>query len=302
MGRATRLDERMKLGILVEAEEGLDWETWRGVCRQAERLGFDSVWISDHFQSPWAAERHGLDAWLALAVAATDTSTITLGPLVSPITFREPGITARMAESLARLSRGRFVLGLGLGWNEAEHHHARIPFPSVAERRERLREGIELIREVLGEQRVPLLIGGGGSTSTLPLVARYADAWNMTTSSVEVYRARSERLAELCSAIGRDPGQIRRSVAVGYLIGHNSTDLERRSAGMRQLVPPLASPRDALQAARDMGWVAGTVSEIVEQLRALADAGVELAILGHYDPADVAALELIANEVMPAVA
>ena len=292
----------MKLSILVEAEEGLDWDGWRRVCRSAERLGFESVWISDHFLSPWAAERHGLDAWMALAVAAAETSRVGLGPLVSPITFREPAMLARMTESLHDLSRGRFVLGLGLGWNAAEHAAAGMAFPTVSERRRRLEEAIHLIRRNLGERRVPLLIGGGGPRSTLPVVARHADHWNMTTSSVEVYRDRRERLAEECRLVGRDLSQIRHSVAVGYLLGRDAAELHVRCERMRHIVPPLAEATNVLEAARQMGWVVGTPETIVEQLLSLEAAGVDLAILGHYDLTDDQSLEVIANDVMPAVA
>jgi alkanesulfonate monooxygenase SsuD/methylene tetrahydromethanopterin reductase-like flavin-dependent oxidoreductase (luciferase family) len=292
----------MKLGILVETEEGLDWESWRRVYTTAERLGFESVWISDHFLSPWTPGRHGLDAWVALAVAAAETRRVLLGPLVSPITFREPAMLARMTESLHDLSRGRFVLGLGLGWNDAEHARAGIAFPPVPERRRRLEDGIRLIRRNLGERRVPLLIGGGGPRSTLPVTARSADHWNITTSSVEVYRQGSERLAELCRAAGRDPSQIRHSVAVGFLVGRDSADLRARCERMRRNVAPLAVVEDVLEAARLMGWVVGTPPQVIEHLKSLAQAGVDLAILGHYDVADDAALELIASEVMPALA
>jgi len=292
----------VKLGLLVETEEGLNWDDWRRVYANAERLGFESVWVSDHFLSPWAADRHGLDAWLALAVAAVETSRVVLGPLVSPITFREPAMLARMAESLHDLSQGRFVLGLGLGWNAAEHVAAGISFPPVAERQRRLEDGLHLIRRTLGERRVPLLIGGGGPRSTLPVVARHADHWNMTTSSVDVYRDRRERLSELCRVIGRDPSQIRHSVAVGYLVGRDSGELRARCERMRQVVPPLAEAVDVLDAAREMGWLVGTPRDLVEHLTSLAEAGVDAAILGHYDLTDDVALELIANEVMPAVA
>jgi alkanesulfonate monooxygenase SsuD/methylene tetrahydromethanopterin reductase-like flavin-dependent oxidoreductase (luciferase family) len=292
----------MKLGILVEAEEGLNWDDWRRVFTSAERLGFESVWISDHFLSPWAAERHGLDAWMALAVAAAETSRVVLGPLVSPITFREPAMLARMTESLHDLSQGRFALGLGLGWNAAEHAAACLAFPPVAERRRRLEDGVHLIRRNLGERRVPLLIGGGGPHSTLPVVARHADHWNMTTSSVEVYRQRRERLSELCHAIGRDPSQIRHSVAVGYVLGRDNAELRARCERMRQVVPPLAETIDILDAARQMGWVVGTPRDVVEQLTSLSEAGVDLAILGHYDLTDDVSLEVIANDVMPALA
>ena len=155
----------MKLGLLVQTEEGLDWAGWRRVYTNAERLGFHSVWISDHFQSPYAAERHGLDAWVALAVAAAETRRVVFGPLVSPITFRVPAIVARMAESLYDLSQGRFVLGLGLGWNAAEHAANRIIFPPAMERRRQLEEGIRQIRRDLDDRRVPLIIGGGGPRS-----------------------------------------------------------------------------------------------------------------------------------------
>jgi alkanesulfonate monooxygenase SsuD/methylene tetrahydromethanopterin reductase-like flavin-dependent oxidoreductase (luciferase family) len=294
----------MRLGVLVEAEEGLDWERWRDVCARAERLGFESVWVADHLASPWSDERHGLEPWVALSVAAAETRRIRLGPLVSPITFRQPALVARMAESLDALGAGRFVLGLGLGWNADEHARFGIPFPPVAERARLLSAGIEVIRQTLGEVRVPLLIGGMGPRSTLPLVARYADEWNLTTSSIELFEARSQRLAELCSEIGRDPHTIRRSVAVGFLVGRNAEELRERSRRLQCVVPPLASVEadDVLEVARHMGWVVGTPGQIVATLRPLARAGIDLAILGHYDLADPSGLELIASEVMPVLA
>jgi alkanesulfonate monooxygenase SsuD/methylene tetrahydromethanopterin reductase-like flavin-dependent oxidoreductase (luciferase family) len=294
----------MRLGVLVEAEEGLDWERWRMICVHAERLGFESVWVADHLASSWSGERHGLEPWVALSVAAAETRRIRLGPLVSPITFRQPALVARMAESIEALSTGRFVLGLGLGWNADEHARFGIPFPPVAERARALGAGIELIRQMLGEVHIPVVIGGTGQRSTLPLVARYADEWNLTTASIELFEARSKRLAELCDEIGRDPRTIRRSVAVGFLIGRDDDELRERSRRLQRVVQPLASlaAADVLEAARQMGWVVGTPRQIVAALRPLAQAGVDLAILGHYDLADVPGLELIASEVMPALA
>ncbi|MDQ6669363.1 MAG: LLM class flavin-dependent oxidoreductase [Chloroflexota bacterium] len=296
----------MKLGILVETEEGLDWSAWRATYRAAERLGFESIWLSDHLASSWSAGRHGLEPWVALSVAAAETRRVRLGPLVSPITFRQPAVVARMAEALDDVSQGRFVLGLGLGWNADEHAQFGIPFPPLSARVDLLRQGIERIRGVLGKRHVPVLIGGSGPRSTLPLVARYADEWNLTTASLDVYHTRSRRLAELCEELGRDPGTIRRSVAAGCLIGHDEADLDARGRRLQRLVPPLARPPDQtdslVEEARGIGWVAGTPTEIVAMLRPLADAGVRLAILGHYDLRDEAALELIASDVMPELA
>jgi alkanesulfonate monooxygenase SsuD/methylene tetrahydromethanopterin reductase-like flavin-dependent oxidoreductase (luciferase family) len=292
----------MKLGVLVEAEEGLDWDRWRKTFALAERLDFESIWISDHLQSPWDARRRGLEAWSALAVCAAETRTIVLGPLVSPITLREPAIVAHMAASLADLSSERLVVGLGIGWNADEHAAAGIAFPSVAARSRRLADGVERIRRDLGEQRIPILIGGKGQRMTLPVVARYADEWNMTPASVAEYRACSAELDRLCREIGRDPREIRRSAALGFLIGRDATELRDACARMGRLVPPLAAASDPLMAARQMGWAVGTPDEMIASLDALRTAGVERAILGHYDLDQPAALELIAERVLPALA
>jgi len=290
----------MKLGLLVESEEGLDWERWRTTCSAAERLGFESVWISDHLASAWSPRRHGLEPWVALSVAAAETRSVRLGPLVSPITFRQPAILARMAEALDSLSHGRFVIGLGLGWNADEHAQFGIPFPPLGER---IRQLVNTI-QALGDVHSPLLIGGSGPRSTLPIVARYADEWNLTTASVDMYLERSHQLGEICAELDRDPHEIKRSVATGFLIGRTREELRSRSQRMKELVPPLATfETDAVAAAAQaMGWVTGSPSDIIATLKPLSAAGVELAILGHYDLDDVAALDLIAADVMPALA
>ncbi len=295
----------MRLGVLVEAEEGLDWEGWRATYAAAERLGFDSVWLSDHVQSPWAGTpdaRHGLETWTALAVAAAETRRITLGSLVSPITFREPALLARMAESIDALCPGRLVVGLGLGWNAAEHAAAGIAFPPTAERARRLADGIECIRRELAGRRVPILVGGGGQRSTLPLVARYADEWNVTTGSVVDYRRMSQQLDALCQAIGRDAREIRRSVATGVLVGRDASDLAERAARMRRCVRPLAEADDVLDGARGMGWLVGTSEMLVATLSELRMAGVERVMLGHYDVAHVDTLALLADTVLASLA
>jgi alkanesulfonate monooxygenase SsuD/methylene tetrahydromethanopterin reductase-like flavin-dependent oxidoreductase (luciferase family) len=291
----------VKLGILVESEEGLTWPAWRRVVGACDGLGFESVWISDHLLSAAGDNRGGVDAWLALALAAADSRRLVLGPLVTPITFRMPGLLARMAANLYDLSQGRFVLGLGAGWNDREHAAFGIPFPPGAERLHLLDTGLELIRRTLGAP-VPVLVGGMGR-GTLRLVVRYADEWNLTTNAPSRVGELGQTLATLCQVAGRDPGSILRSVSVGVLIGRDRAELLRRSEAMRRLVPALAeTPADqVLDAARDHGWLAGTPAEVVAGLRGLAAVGVHRAMLGHYDLDDTDALELIAREVLPAV-
>ena len=280
----------MKLGVLVEAEEGLDWDSWRATFRAAERFGFESIWISDHLQSAWEPGRHGLDAWIALAIAAAETQRLVLGALVSPITFREPAIVARMAESLDDLTRGRFVIGLGLGWNEREHAAAGIPFPSSAKRANHLRSGIERIRAELDGRHVPILVGGRGQKHTLPIVARYADEWNVTGSSVEAYLRAATELDRECRDVGRDPRDIQRSIAAGVL-------LSDRAERMRHVIAPFREVEDLASAAREMGWFVGTPKVISAQVQELADAGVQRVIFGHYDLEDMALLQCIIEHV-----
>jgi alkanesulfonate monooxygenase SsuD/methylene tetrahydromethanopterin reductase-like flavin-dependent oxidoreductase (luciferase family) len=167
-----------------------------------------------------------------------------------------------------------------------------------------LSDGIQSIRQVHGQRHMPLLLGGAGVQSTLPLVARYADEWNVTTASVDFFRARNEALGELCAQAGRDPRSIKRSVAAGVLVGRDADELLERSWRMQSCVAPLATlDVDSVpEAVVDMGWLVGTPEMIVDGLRPLAEAGVDLAIVGHYDLDDVATLELIAAEVMPRLA
>ena len=285
----------MKVGLLVEAEEGLDWATWRTTYLAAERLGFESIWLSDHLQSPWGT-RSGLETWTALSVAAAETRDLVLGPLVSPIMFREPAIVAYMAQSLAALSGGRFVLGLGIGWNAEEHAAAGIPFPSAIERSRRLVNTIERLNS-----NMPILIGGSGPRATLPVAARFAHQWNMTTASVADFSRANATLNQLCRELGRPPTDILRSVACGVLIGAEAAGLQAHGQRMREFVPPLAQTADVVGAARDMGWLAGTPEVLVTELRALAAAGVERAVLGHYDLEAIDTLELLAEAVLPSL-
>jgi alkanesulfonate monooxygenase SsuD/methylene tetrahydromethanopterin reductase-like flavin-dependent oxidoreductase (luciferase family) len=265
----------------------------------AEELGFDSLWISDHVLSSDGQDRGGLDAWMALAVAAAASRRITLGPLVTPITFRLPGLLARMALDLHTLSGGRFVLGLGAGWNAREHATFGIPFPPAAERLHLLDSGLTLIRRTL-KTHLPILIGGGGS-GTLRLVARHANEWNLTTSSPSQYQPLSQALDHACQAVGRDPATMGRSVAAGVLIGRNATELSARAERLRRVVPGLEEvPAEQMVShVREHGWVAGTPAEIVAALKALGEVGVQRAMLGHYDVDDTATLELLAQEVLP---
>lgn len=319
----------MQLGVMIEGQEGLTWEGWRQIMACVEALGFESLWRSDHFLSLVDSTRESLETWVALTLTAAETTRLRFGPLVCPITFRHPALLARMAAAVDALSGGRLVLGLGAGWNAQEHQAFGLPFPSLKERMDRLEEGLEVIRALLGNEpaqfagryyqlagpnprpkpvqrpRLPILIGTTGMRRMLRVVARYADEWDVPgIITPAAYRLRRERLTAYCREIKRDPAEIRRCVSTAFLIGRNDTELRRRIAAMQRLMPHLASldASAVLDTLQKEEWLIGTPTQIVAALQALADEGVQRVMLQHNDQEDFEVLELIAHEVMPAVA
>jgi F420-dependent oxidoreductase-like protein len=319
----------MELGVMVEGQEGLTWDGWRQIMACVEALGFESLWRSDHFMSLVDNNRESLETWVALTLTAAETTRLRFGPLVCPITFRHPSLLARMAAAVDALSGGRLVLGVGAGWNDQEHRAFGLAFPPMKERMDRLEEGLEVIMRLLGDEpaqfagryyqieganprpkpaqrpRIPILIGTTSERRMLRIVARYADEWDVPgTITPAAYRAKSQRLAAYCRDINRDPREIRHCVSTAFLIGRNERELRSRIESMQQLMPHL-TPLDAAgvrAALQKEEWLIGTPEEIIAALQALADEGVERVMLQHNNQADFEALELIAREVMPAVA
>ena len=292
------------VGVMIEAQEGLTWDRWRRIVVDAERLGFASLRTSDHCQSVFGVEgREALAAWPALAMAAEWNERIELGTRVNPMKFYIPALLGRTARAVDELSGGRLLLGVGAGWNEAEHRAFGIPMPGWRERFDRLESGIERIEQTFGARRIPLLIGGGGERRTLPLAARKASEWNFAAGDPEAYRAKSAQLDERCREIGRDPSEIRRSLMSGYLVGRDETELRERARKVAEIVPRFGDlgPDEVLGALRDR-WFVGTPDEIVERMRRFADAGVELFMLQHFLLDDGDALGLLAETVAAAVA
>ena len=292
-----------QVGVMIEAQEGLSWERWRRTVADAERLGFASLRTSDHLQSVMGADRESLSAWPALALAAEWTDRIQLGPMVSPITFYVPAVLGRIARGVDDLSGGRLILGVGAGWNEAEHKAFGIPLPGWRERFDRLEEGIPRIRRTFTSREIPLLIGGGGERRTRDITAREAAEWNFLTPDVETFREKSASLDARCREIGRAPSEIRRSIMRGYLIGRDEAELRLRVARLGEVIPRWrgAEAEQALMALRER-WFVGTPEQVVDQMRPYAEAGVDLFMLQHFLLDDAAALELLANEVIPALA
>src|SRR4051812_45875625 len=282
-----------KLGIMLEGQEGLSWERWRRICADVERLGFASLRRSDHLISlmgPQTSDRDCIECWESLALAAEWTKRIEFGPMVSPMTFRIPGVLAKIAASVDALSGGRLILGVGAGWNPNEHAIFGIPFLTERERFERLESGIKTIRDIWsktqprpGRNSIPLLIGGKGLKRTIPLVAREATEWNLSRLDADMFRERRDALDQACREIGRDPTTIRRSVMTSYIIGRDRSDQLERASRVRDVIPDLQSmsPEEVLEN-RKGPWFVGTPEEIAERIRELSQLGIQLVMLQHF--------------------
>jgi alkanesulfonate monooxygenase SsuD/methylene tetrahydromethanopterin reductase-like flavin-dependent oxidoreductase (luciferase family) len=282
---------------MVEAQEDLTWDRWRLIVADVERLGFATLRISDHCHSLQGVEgRRTLAAWTALALAAEWTERIQIGPMVSPITFYVPAVLGRTAWAVDELSGGRLLLGVGAGWNEAEHERYGIPLPGWRERFDRLEEGIRRIRQALEGREVPFLIGGGGRRRTRTIAAREAAEWNTGAPDAEAFRAMSAGLDERCRELGRDPSGIRRSLLKGYLLGRDRDELRERAIRLAEVLPRYAheDPDAILEAARGR-FLLGTPDEVLAQMRPYADAGVDLFVFQHYLLDDRDGLELLAE-------
>lgn len=314
----------MRIGLMVEGQNGLTWERWTHILGLAERLGFPTVFRSDHyFIGP---PQDSLEAYLSFAVAARETKRIRFGPLVTPVTFRSPVDVARMAAQVDLLSGGRFVMGLGAGWNDAEHKAYGIPFPPVKERMDRLEEALQLMQALWKESpatfagkhyqldradlkpkptagRPPILIGGSGEQRTLRIVAKYANEWNCVNLAPGAYADKVGVLERHCEAEGRDPATIARSMMTFAVIGPDEETLDR---GTRRLMG-MWGARDGMTPAeyragmRQRGLLAGGTDEIVDTLGKLAEQGLQEIDFQHFDFDDDTVPQYIAAELAPRV-
>jgi alkanesulfonate monooxygenase SsuD/methylene tetrahydromethanopterin reductase-like flavin-dependent oxidoreductase (luciferase family) len=296
---------QVDLGLMLEGQEGLTWARWRHLCSMAEEL-FQSIWRSDHNYSVFGAtERECIETWESLALCAEWTKRVEFGALVSPITFREPGMLARMAATVDDLAGGRLVLGLGAGWYKAEHRDFGIAYPGVGKRMDLLEDGIKRIRAVWRvayprppRGSMPVLIGGSGERRLLAIVAREADEWNFGPHSPEEFAAKAAVLEMHCRAIGRDPSSIRRSAMFGFIIGRNRAEVLERAEGMKAIMPEYRAlePAQILVAAAPRTLV-GTPDEIAARMSSYVELGVTRFMIQHFLMDDDDALRLLTDEV-----
>ncbi|NLE52248.1 MAG: TIGR03560 family F420-dependent LLM class oxidoreductase [Chloroflexi bacterium] len=297
-----------EIAIMVEGQMGLTWPRWQRMARAVEDLGFVGLYRSDHFTNAEPPDEDSLELWTSLTWLADRTERIEFGPLVAPVSFRHPAMLVRMAASVQELSGGRLTLGVGAGWMAREHRNFSYDLLGVRPRFDRLEEALTVITRLLAgervtfsgayydfedaillplpERRVPILIGGNGLNRTLSFAARFADEWNGIYLTPEAFTKRTRRLDTLLQQQGRAPESVRRSIMTGLTFGHDDADVRRQLNGR--------SPDDA----RATGRIAGTASEVKDQLAALAEAGVQRVMLQYLDYDDLSRLEAFAAAVL----
>ena len=313
----------MRVGIMIEGQEGLTWDRWLRLIHAAEDLGYESLCRSDHLTGlNGQSRRPSLETWTSLTVLATRTRRIRFGPVVSPLTFYHPAFLAKMGVALDTLSQGRFDLGIGGGWNEHEHAMFGVRMPPMKERLDRLECAARYIRALGAGQpvtleqahyplreaenyplpthgRLRLLVGGRGEKRTLRIAAEFADEWNATRVDPAGFRHKREVLAAHCAAVGRDPDTVQRSLMVPMAIGRDHAAVARRIAAARAIFPVLPEDEAAWRAA---SFLAGSPEEIGAALGEWEAAGVERVLLQMLDQEDIAALETFARDVLPHLA
>ncbi|HEV2999145.1 MAG TPA: TIGR03560 family F420-dependent LLM class oxidoreductase [Solirubrobacteraceae bacterium] len=315
----------MRICLMVEGQEDVGWDDWVALARACARPGVVARVRADHYASVAGRDERGsLDAWTTLAGLAAVTSTLRLGTLVSPATFRHPAVLAKSVVTVDHISGGRVELGMGAGWMEAEHERFGFPFPPTRVRMDAFAEQLELVhRQWAGEPfsfagehyrmagadprpkpvqspHPPLIVGGSGGRRSVALAARWADEYNTVFATPETCRALRGRLDEACEREGRAPLPL--SVMTGFLVGADRAELLERARrlvvwqgrGEHEAESVLASPPEA-------GWIVGTPDDAVRQLRALAGAGVERVMLQHLLHTDLDVLALLGERVAPAL-
>jgi len=310
----------LELNVMIEGQEGLNWERWQRLARAVEDGGFAGLYRSDHLTGLFGdSTRPSLETWASLPYLATATRRIRFGPIVSPMTFYQPAILAKRAAAIDQLAGGRFDLGIGAGWNEMEHRMFGIPFPPLRERMDRFEAGARAIRALwrgtpvtleqpytplVDAQSFPLpaggrlVVGGRGERRTMRVAAELADEWNVTRVTYDEYPRKLEVLAGHCRAFGRDPAAIRLSLMAPIVIGRTRAEVAARLARGREWFPRVPESEAEWRA---QSFLFGSVDEVVRDLRRWQGLGVQAVMLQCLDVDDLAAVELIAREVIPAV-
>jgi alkanesulfonate monooxygenase SsuD/methylene tetrahydromethanopterin reductase-like flavin-dependent oxidoreductase (luciferase family) len=303
---------------MIEGQEGVTWKHWVALATACEEHGVEALFRSDHYVSGFDESRPVLDAWTTLAGLGAVTTTLELGTLVSPVTFRHPAVLARSAATADEISGGRITLGIGAGWMEREHEAYGFHFGRAQKRVALLGEQVEIVHRLLREERIefegehyrlrnapglgrpqlPILVGGSAKPGTVTPAIRFADEYNTFFATTDEIRERKRRLDEACERAGRDPATLRYSLMAPCVVGRDEREVQdsARRVGARFG----RDPKEVLERYGQRGPV-GTVDQVVERLREISEIGYERVMLQHLAHEDLDTVALIGRELVPAV-
>ena len=306
---------RAEIGVYIP-QVSVTFEQLLARALLCEQLGYDSFWVYDHLYAPNLPGTDALEGWTLATAVLARTTRLRVGHLVLDNNFRHPALLAKMATTLDVISAGRLDFGIGSGSYEPEHGEAGFPWGPLAERSARLEEALEIITRMFASDRTtfdgqwyqvrdlpnlpqpvqqprpPIHVGGIGERYTLPLVARFADVWNVPTYGLGVWRERGATLETACEAIGRDAATIRRSLeAVLVVTADEHALVEARARAERRYAGPGWGLAE--------GGFVGTPPAIVDRIAELMDQGMSLFVFFLADRGERDMLHLLAEEVIP---
>ena len=306
----------MQYCIFTEPQQGASYDTIVAHAQHAERLGFHAWFRSDHYLV--MGDGDGLpgptDAWTTLAALARETTTIRLGTLVSSATHRHPAILAVQVAQVDQMSGGRVEFGLGTGWYAREHEAFGIPFPD--KRFGMLDEQLAIVTGFwatpdgatfsfagdhytlvdvpalpkIVQDRMPVIVGGGGPRKTPQLAARYATEFNIGFRTLAGFAEVLANVRAVCDEEGRDPATLKLSAAWPTVVGRDAAEIARRCEAIG--VDPASDHGERL---------VGTPGQVVDRLGTLRELGVDRVYLQTVDMSDLEHLDLIAADVLPHV-
>jgi alkanesulfonate monooxygenase SsuD/methylene tetrahydromethanopterin reductase-like flavin-dependent oxidoreductase (luciferase family) len=314
----------MDLCVMIEGQEGVSWDQWRAIAASCEEHRIPALFRSDHYLPLGArTDLQVLDAWGTICALGAITSTVRLGTLVSPATFRHPSVLAKLAVTADHVSGGRVEVGLGAGWNDAEHAAFGFPFADLGTRVAVFAEQLEIVRGLVSgepfeftgghyrlasvnplpkpvQQRLPIVVGGNAAPRSTAVAARFADEYNTPFPAPEDIAPRREAVRRAWSEAGRDADSARFSIMTGVLVGRDEDELLDRAARLAEKTATGRSGREELDAL-PASWIAGTVDAVGERLRALADMGVDRVMCQLLLHDDLDQIALIGGELTAAL-
>jgi F420-dependent oxidoreductase-like protein len=311
----------MKFGVLVPQGWRMDlvgisdpveaYETMTRVAVEAETLGFDSIWLYDHFHTvPTPTQEVTFEAWTSTAALARDTKRVRIGQMVTCNGYRNPALLAKMASTVDVLSHGRLDFGIGAGWYEQEFRAYGYDFPDGPTRLKQLRDAVQIILKMWTDEQaeyegqylsvhgainqpkgmqkphIPLLIGGGGEKVTLKIVAQYADACNIGHLDNEGLARKFSIIKQHCESVGRDYNSIHRTVLFNCAIAGTDDEAWAKSSSFQRNIPSGRIREQAL---------VGTPDAVRKRVQEIEQAGAQELVLYMPDARELTPLRMFAE-------